>query len=355
MRLLCSLLFLVIFAAAGHCDRPLKIGFIVQPPFVIKKERAYSGLAVDLWSEIAKGLKRPYEFVECTSNDLCAPFESLQKGDIDVLLGPISITLDRYKTVDFTFPFFFDKVVAITAPGYWHNLFLFIKLFLISVGAIIGLLILLFATYINLLWFYERHHIESFPSSYRKGISLLFWQHIFSGRHMEFPKSAQGKFLILFQKIAFYFLIVALNATFLSFLTVTLVNYASPVQNISDLAKGKLGAVHGSKSYKIGRELGLRMEAFTSLKQAIQALEKGQVIAILEDFSLAQAYFKNEGKSNLVTSHFNLKQDLYSFAVQKGSPLMAEMNVQLLELQQGGVPEKICREYFQEGAKNCAF
>jgi len=34
---------------------------------------------------------------------------------------------------------------------------------------------------------------------------------------------------------------------------------------------------------------------------------------------------------------------------------MAEMNVQLLELQQKGVPEKICREYFQEGAKNCAF
>ena len=355
MRFFCSLLFLVILATAGYCERPLKVGLIVQPPFVIKSGLAYNGLAVDLWDEMAQGLKRPYEFIECPSNNLCEPFDTLQKGDIDVLLGPISITIDRYEKVDFTFPFFFDKVVAITAPGYWHNLFLFMKLFFISVGAIIALLVFLFVIYINLLWYYERHYIKDLPKSYKKAVVYIFWHHVFTDRYLELPKSLAGRVLILFHKTIFYFVIITLNATFLSFMTVTLVNYASPVQNVSDLAKGKIGGVIYSKPYKIGLELGFHMVSFNSLEEGIQALEKGQVLAVLEDFSLAQAYFKKEGKGNLVTSHFNLKQDLYSLAVQKGSPLMTEINKQLLELQQRGVPEKICREYFQEGAKHCAF
>ena len=106
MRLLCSLFFLVILGTAGHCERPLKVGLIVQPPFVIKNDLSYNGLAVDLWNEMAQGLKRSYEFVECPTHNLCEPFDTLQKGDIDVLLGPISITMDRYEKVDFTFPFF---------------------------------------------------------------------------------------------------------------------------------------------------------------------------------------------------------------------------------------------------------
>lgn len=355
MRLLCSLFFLIILGTAGHCERPLKVGLIVQPPFIIKNDLVYSGLAVDLWNEIAQNLKRSYEFVECPSNNLCEPFDNLQKGDIDVLLGPISITTDRYEKVDFTFPFFLDRVVAITAPGYWHNLFLFMKLFFISVGAIIALLIIVFVIYINLLWYYERHYIDNLPKSYKKGIAYIFWHHVFTGRYLELPKSLPGKFLILCHKTIFYFIIISMNATFLSFITVTLSNYASPVQNVSDLAKGKIGGVKYSKPYEIGLELGLHMEVFNSLEEGIQALEKGQVIAVLEDFSLAQAYFKKEGKGNLVTSHFNLRQDLYSFAVQKGSPLLVEMNMQLLDLQQRDIPEKICSNYFQEGAKNCAF
>ncbi|MBX9787166.1 MAG: transporter substrate-binding domain-containing protein [Alphaproteobacteria bacterium] len=355
MRVLYSLLFLVVFSTIAHCERPLKVGLVVQPPFVIKNSLTYNGLAVDLWKEIAQGLKKSYEFVECPPNNLCEPFDNLQNGDIDVLLGPISITTDRYKKVDFTFPFFFDRVIAITAPGYWHNLFLFMKLFFISVGTIIALLIIVFVIYINLLWYYERHYIDNLPKSYKKGIAYIFWHHVFTGRYLELPKSLPGKFLILCHKTVFYFIIISMNATFLSFITVTLANYASPVQNVSDLTKGKIGGVTYSKPYKIGLEFGLNMVPFNSLEEGIQALEKGQVIAVLEDFSLAQAYFKKQNKTNLVTSHFNLKQDLYSFAVQKGNPLLAEINMQLLELQQRDVPEKICREYFQEGAKNCAF
>ncbi len=355
MKLLYSLMFIFFMGAGGHCEEPLKVGVVVNPPFVIKNGAAYTGIAIDLWNEIAIGIGRPYTFVEHSSADVGKQFDILQKGELDVLVGPLSVTLERHQEADFTLPFFIDKIVAITPLDYMHNAFFFIKMFLFSAGSVIGIFILFFIAYLHLLWYYERSHTKNFPSPYKDGVSYLFWTHILSGRHLEVPKSFAGRLLILFQKGIFYFILVILNATFISFMTVTLVKYASPVQCISDLEKEKIGAIKNSKPFKVGTNFGLRVSSFDSLEEGIKALETGQIEAFLEDLSTAEVYLKEKAKAKLSVSHFELKQDLYVFATRKGSPLLREIDTQILKLRKQEVPQKICKEYLPKSIKNCDF
>src|SRR3990167_7492443 len=355
MRFLFAIVLLCLMGSGSYGERPLKVVAIEQPPFVENDGTIYRGLAIDFWNEIAQGIKEPFEFVPCSSANSCDPYDKLEKGEVDVLVGALSITMDHYEKVDFSFPFFIDKVIAITAPGYFHNFFLFFKMFILSAGAIIGLLILLFALYLHLLWYYEKKYIKDLPKPYKEGVLYLFWMHILKGSYFEIPKTMQGKLLILFHKTVFFFIFITLNATLFSFLTVTLVSYASPIQSTSDLETGKVGGITKTKPLKIGLSLGFHMVPFPSLDEAVAALEKGEVKAVLEDFAVAETYLKQKNKVNLVTAPFDLDRDFYSFAVRRGNHLLIKINMELLQLQHDKVPEKLCSEYFQKGEKNCAF
>ncbi|MBS0271816.1 MAG: transporter substrate-binding domain-containing protein [Proteobacteria bacterium] len=355
MKFLLSLILIFFMGVTGYCDAPLKVGVVVNPPFVIKNEATYSGIAIDLWNEVAQGLGRPYVFIEHVCNDADKPFEILQKGEFDVLVGALSITGERYEKVDFTLPFFMDKVIAITPSDYIHNIILFLRMFLVSTGSIIGVLILLFLVYIHLLWYYERSHSKSFPRNYREGVTYLFWHHIISGRHFEIPVSFAGRLVVLFQKSLFYFIIILLNATWVSFITVTFVKYASSVQCISDLEKRKIGAIEKSKSFKAGTNIGLRVIPFKSLDEGLIALEEGHLEAFLEEQSTAEIALSEKGIGKLVVSQFSITRDLYSFATRVGSPLLREINTQILRLRRKEVPEKICKTYLPRAVKNCEF
>ena len=354
MRFLFSLLLIFFMGTVGYCDEPLKVGVVVNPPFVIKNGAVYTGIAIDLWEEIAQGLGTSYVFIEHPSGS-DKPFNSLQKSELDVLVGSLSITLDRHQEADFTLPFFMDKIIAITSLDYMHNIFFFIKMFFFSAGGIIGVFILLFVVYINLLWYYERFHTKNFPSSYKKGVSYLFWTHVVSGRHLEVPKSFAGRFLILFHKSVFYFILVILNATFISFMTVTLVKYATSIHSLADLEKEKVGALKESKSFRAGTSLGLRVVSFESLEEGVKALEEGHLGAFLEDFSTAETFLKDNPKVRLNITPVELKRDPYVFATPKGSPLLRDINTQILKLRIKEIPQKICKVYLPKSVKNCDF
>lgn len=355
MRFLFYLIFIVFWLTADGRAEPLKVGVIVDAPFSFKEKETFSGIAIDLWREIALGLQQPYIFIALPSTDREKPYEALQKGEIDVLIGPLSVTETEYKKIDITLPFFIDKVIAIAPLDYIHNTFLFIKMFFASIGGIITIFILLFLFYIHLLWYCEKPHTQNFPNTYKKGISHLFWTHAVSGRHVEIPTSLAGKvFLLFFHRGALYIVLIALNATLISFVTASLVHYASPIQTLGDLKKKKVGAIPESRAFKVAANLGMRVIPVHSLEDGIKALEEGHVGAYLEDLSDADAYLKENPSKDLKISPFELNYDLYVFATPSGSPLLRKINTEMLKLRKREIPEKICKEYFSEGAKNCA-
>jgi polar amino acid transport system substrate-binding protein len=361
MRVIFFLLCLLFWETTGYCDEPLKVGIVVEPPFVIKKDGEYTGISVALWTEVAKNLQRSYTFIEysCTNNQQRAcmntaePLEILEKGDVDVLIGNLSITIAGYQKADFTFPYFGDTVIALTTINYMYDIVYFLKMFFISTGSILAICIVLFLIYIHLLWHYERHHSPYVSKDYKEGISRIFWVHTLNGRHIEIPRSREGKFLMLLERGAFYIILIMLNAAVLSFTTVTLSRYANPIQNLLDLKTHKVGAVKNSKPFKLGVDSELRVIPFDSLPQGLEALKTGKITAFIEHFSVAESYLKEKGIVDLSISRFSLKRDLYSFATPIGSPLLRDINIQMLALRKLGIPQKICKVYFIEGIKNC--
>jgi len=353
MRFFVSLVIIFFLGTAAYGDKPLRVGVVVDPPFVIKTDVGYTGIAIDLWNEIAQGLRQKFTFVERCCADTDAPFEAFEKNEVDVLIGSLSITQDRYKKADFTLPIFIDKVVALSSFDCFHSALSFLRIVFISIGWIIAIFISLFMLYIHLLWYYEKSYTRNFPTTYKAGISHLFWAHVLSGHHTEIPKSKGGKIVILCHKTFFYFIIVILNATLISVLTVSLSHYAQPIQSLGDLEKHKVGAIKNSKAFNVGEHFGVKLTSFSSLEEGIKAVQEGKVYAFLAELADAEYYLKKHEITHLNASHFDLNHDLYAFAVTVGSPLLREINLQILQLRERDIPQKICKAYFSTGAKNC--
>jgi len=353
MRYVLILTIMLVAGFKAQALQPIKVGVIEGAPFAIKSGSTYSGIAVDLWNEIALGLRRSYIIQEPSYTNWDKPFEDLINGRVDVIIGPTSVTADRYMKGDFTLPYFIDKVIAVTPSDYFHNTFRLIRIFFLSVGSLLLSIFILFAIYIHLLWYYERTHTPKVPKSYKSGVPYLFWIHVLSGHHDEVPKSTQGKLLMLFQRGSFYIILIMLNATMISFLTISLQQYSSPIQSLSDLERVKVGATKSSRSLNTAASLGIRAMPFNSIKDGIKALEGRQISAFLTDLSLADSYLRENNITNLSLSHFTLKFDLYVFITRKGSPLIREINEQMLILRTKGIPEKICKSYLTKGVQNC--
>ena len=67
--------------------------------YIGDKPRGYS---IDLWNELSKRIDKSSELVAISSIENL--FDATQRGDIDVLLGPLAMTEQREKLVDFTHP-----------------------------------------------------------------------------------------------------------------------------------------------------------------------------------------------------------------------------------------------------------
>ena len=76
---------------------------------MIKNGDQLSGISLNIWRRVAEDNNLSYELVEQPSPK--AGIEAVHDGEIDVLVGPISITPDRLNLpgVDFTQPYFIGK------------------------------------------------------------------------------------------------------------------------------------------------------------------------------------------------------------------------------------------------------
>ncbi len=354
MRNFIFLITFFFFSMTKCWAEPLKVGVILGPPFVILEKNTYSGIAVELWDHIAQGLQEAYKYTEFSATEVEKALKSLNNKEIDVLIGPLSVTQANLYHADFSLPFYIDKIVPLVQQDYVHDLPKLLSSIFNSIGWIVAFFIILFAFYLWLLWYYERNHTETIPSSCRKGLTYLFWIHILLGWHSnEIPRSIPGKLLLLFKTTAFYIIFTLLGATQISFLTMTLMKWTDPIQDLSDLEKKRVGAVVESRPLKLGTNLGLRVVSYTSLEDGIKALEEKKIGAFLSDHSLADTYLKGSGKENINISHYVLKHDLYAFATRPNDPILRKINEQMVVLRKNEIPVRICKTHLEHGVKAC--
>ena len=105
------ILLLSIMACSKEKTETLRVGMDLRfYPFTGTDQNGDpSGIEVDLAKALGKYLGREVEIIN-TEFSMLIP--ALQSEGIDIIIGSMSITEDREKTVDFSNPYFYDKIVA---------------------------------------------------------------------------------------------------------------------------------------------------------------------------------------------------------------------------------------------------
>ena len=338
-------------AAPGTVEEPvsLAVGTKIAPPFVIDRNGDLSGIAIDLWREIARALDLDYG-VQPT--ELETLLDQVETGTVAVAAGALSVTAEREHRIDFTHPFYSSGLaIAVPMQGSGNPWIAAAKRF-VSPGffsVVLGLAALLFLVG-GLVWYFEHRHNEEFEGATRAGLGAGFWWAAVTmttvGYGDKSPRTLGGRLVALVWMFASIILISSFTAAIATSLTVT--ELEAEVTGPEDLAGARVATVSGSASEAYLRGQRAKPVAFTDLAQALTAVAEGRALAAVYDAPLLQ-YEINQGFSDTlrVLPGVFERQD-YAFALPSGSALREPINRALLEVLADGRWEEIRYGYLGE-------
>ncbi|WP_262503942.1 transporter substrate-binding domain-containing protein [Sphingosinithalassobacter sp. CS137] len=302
------------------------------PPFVIREaDGSYSGLAIDLWSDVAADLGVRYTLEE---TDLDGMVDGVAEGRYALSVGALTVTPSREEQVDFSHPYHttgFGIAVA-QAPPSWLLLLrnFFSWGFLQAVLALSALLLLVGVCF----WLAERRdNSEEFGGGPAKGIGAGFW---FSAVTMttvgygdKAPRTRAGKAVALVWMFAAILIISTFTGMIASSLTEG--RLAGGIQGPEGLTSAAVGSIEGSAADEWLRESGIGFSSFPSVEAGLEAVAAGEIDAFVYDRPLLTYLLKGEAGDalRLVPGSFG-RQD-YGFALPPESPMRERLNRALLE------------------------
>ncbi len=343
---------LTLFPRTGTTkESALTVGVLVSPPFVMKSEQAYSGLAIDLWEDLAANKQWAYEYKEyATFRDLLSATES---GELDVAMTNLTITQQRALKVDFTQPWF-DGGMRLMVSSDKGTGFQSVVKGLAQAGFITAyawiVFVVLFATV--LLTLFDRRFDQSFPARWRDGVAESFYtvMSIVTSGRAPARKNLFGWLGRIWQALW-----LVCGVGILAFVTssvtsvMTTLAISSQINSVDDLNGRAVGVLVGTVEEDYARKQGLSMRSYASLDEAAAALGNGDVVAVIADAPVLEYYvYSNPGLPvNVVGRLF--ERDKYGFALPLQSPLSREVTLAVLGAVDEGKVDEFKTKYLGLG------
>nr|KAG5714837.1 hypothetical protein BaRGS_000325 [Batillaria attramentaria] len=344
----------------------LRVGAWEAPPFLRRVSSEvgveYKGFCVDLLDEIASVLNFTYVFVEPGDGQYGAPDGNgswngmvgmMLKGELDMAIGPFTITPGRKSVIDFTVPFMEDGGGILTKGGDplpdMMNVFrpFPVGVWLVTGAAVIvtGLILFCITKAGTLSFFRAASEGEGDrPWTLRECLLVIFGSLVSQGapRH---PKSSAGR-LVLGCWWLFTILIVSIyTATLAAMLTVTV--KTDTIDSIDDLARSSLDPVTitGSNWHTmfltaesgVYKEIGQRMARGPEAKvndDVLPLVREGRAAFLLDVNQILYLYSEDCRNLHMAKTTFN--NNGLGFALPRHAHYRDAMNN---VLQEGGFTE----------------
>ncbi len=316
----------------SETPRTLVVGVKVAPPFVIERGDHYSGLAIDVWDDIAteRGWKFRYQ-----RYDLQGLLDAVETGHVDVGIGAITATAQREDIMDFSHPITSSGIgVAVQKQQSAGWLAVARSFFSLAFLKVIGALALLLLGVGVLTWMFERkRNAEQFGGKPAHGIFSGFWWAAVTmttvGYGDKAPITLGGRLLGLLWMFTALIVASVFTASITSALTVG--QLTSRIQGVDDLAAIRIDTMTGttSSTWLGGAQLDFR-EA-PDLDAALVALAAGESDAVVYDAPILQWTINQRYRNRLEVLPFTLERQDYAYALPTGSPLREPLNASLLE------------------------
>ncbi len=308
----------------------LLVGIKHAPPFVIKQDEQWGGISVELWRYMADELGLEYRFLE---HDLAGLLSGVEKSELDVAVGALTVTAERAARMDFSHPFYTSGLsIAVPAqPGSaWLGVMrgFFTWQFL---NVVTALLLLLLVVGI-LVWLFERKRNQQFGGSPISGVgSGLWWSAVTMttvGYGDKSPLTAGGRFVALIWMFASIIIISSFTAAITSSLTVG--QLATGISGPQDLYNTRTGTVKNSSSEDFLQDHYINYIPFTDANDGLNALTAGEIDAFVYDQPLLLHLAKTgfQGEVEVISATFS-RQD-YAIALPQHSALKEGIDQQLL-------------------------
>ena len=329
--------------------RTLKVGVSGNAPFVIQKDGGSSGISLDIWRRIAEDNNLSYRLIKQATPR--QGILALNKGEIDLLVGPISITPERLNLpgVDFTQPYFIGKE-GILLPLKPTTLLNRLRVFLgWAVLSSILVLITVLLVVGSLIWLAERRsNSEQFPAQPLPGIASGMWFALVTlttvGYGDKAPMTKIGRGLTSVWMVISLIAVSSLTASLASAFTLFLSGTTN--ESITDPAQlnGQRAAVlEGTSGEELAEEQNMRIVPSQTLGDAIETVLTNRADAVIFDRPAIRYHLKNNPELAVQLAPFTLAEQTYGFAFKTGDPLRTPLNISILKLQRSGAMEDVSK------------
>ena len=316
----------------GETARTLVVGVKVAPPFVIEQADGYSGLAIDVWSDIAT--ERGWTF-RYQRYDLQGLLDAVEKGQVDVGIGAITATAQREQVMDFSHPIT-SSGIGVAAPKQQSAGWLAVarSFFSLAFLKVIAALILLLLAVGVLTWLFERkRNAEQFGGKPAHGIGSGFWWAAVTmttvGYGDKAPITLGGRLLGLLWMFTALIVASVFTASITSALTVG--QLTARIQSVDDLSGIRIDTMTGTTSAQWLAGANLDFREVPDLDAALGALAAGETDAVVYDAPILQWTINQRYRNRLEVLPFTLERQDYAYALPTGSPLREPINASLLE------------------------
>ena len=325
----------------------LTVGVLASPPFVIENDGVFTGLAIDLWEDLAT--KNNWQFTYQEYETFRELIDAAAQGRIDLAISNITITQQRALTVDFTQPWFDGGMRLMVRSEQGTGLRSIVK-GLAQAGFITAytwiIFVIAFATI--LLTLFDRRFDKSFPLRWREGIAESFYtvmSVVTSGR----PPARKNLFGWLGRIWQALWLVcgVAVLAFVTSSVTSVMTTLAitNQINSVDDLVSNPVGVLAGTVEEDYAYEKGLVVRSFPNIIEATNSLINGRITAIIADGPVLEyySYINSDLPVKVVGRLF--ERDKYGFALTPHSPFTRELTLAVLGAMDTGKVEELKTKY----------
>ena len=326
----------------------LIVGIAGSEPFVF--EEMGKGIAVEIWDEIAD--KRSWNYRYVPFENVEDALHQLNRGTIDLVVGPISITSNRLENMRFSQPFYNSSISIISLEaekGFWQKVR---PLFSTKLLMAIGIFLLILSIVGTLLWLAERKESpDQFPKGPLQGIGTGMWLAIVTmtttGYGDKAPITLLGRIITGTWMVISIIFATSMVAGIASILTLSSLD-STTISTIEQLSGRKVATIYGSTSEDFLNKSKVKPIGVNNLNEAIERLDSKTVDAVVFDRPQLLYYLKNNNAEKFYISKAEYSKQGYGFAFPTNSELIFSVNRTLLELSENEQTERIINYYIKK-------